>query len=281
MSPLVSIIIPTYNRREPLTKALETLLSQAYPHYEIIVVDQSDKTFIDKRVKIIKTSPPNTPRARNIGAAVARGEILIFCDDDILADKNFVAAHVNNYADQKITAVNGRVITPGQKPALNCRTVGKITPWGTVAGGYDSKIRQEIKNLIGCNMSVRKQALLAIGGFDEHYIGNGLREETDMARRLVTAGGKIIFDPKAKIIHVRAATGGARKDNRMQWQHDFFHNEMYFALKHLNWFWLPVFWLVHWQWFARCMFGFGREVSRRSMTMPFIGIYDAIKDYRR
>ena len=46
--PAVSVIIPTYNRDEPLRKTLKSLLAQDYPNFEIILVDQSDKKFPEK-----------------------------------------------------------------------------------------------------------------------------------------------------------------------------------------------------------------------------------------
>jgi len=288
--PRASVIIPTYNRDEPLRKTLESLFVQDYPNFEIIVVDQSDKKFPEKekflkrykkKIAYFKITPPNLPAARNFGVRKAKGEIIIFCDDDVIVKKGWILGHIENYSDLKVGAVAGRVITKGQKIEPNFKGVGKISRWGTVAGGYSSKIPQEIGNLIGCNMSFRKQVLESVGGFDEKFIGNALREETDVALTIKKLGWKIVFSPKAELVHLRAETGGCRKgENRLGWYKDFFHNEAYFCLKHISWIWWPVFWLTRWQWFLRCMFGFGREVSWRSITTPFAGIAAGVRDFR-
>jgi len=287
----VSVIIPTYNRDEPLRRTLESLFRQDYPDFEIIVVDQSTKKFPEKeaflekyksKIRLFHLSIPSLPRARNFGISKAKGEIVLFCDDDVKVKKGWISAHANNYLDPKIGAVTGRVVTLGQKIEPNYRKVGKIFPWGTISGGFSSTIRQEVGNVVGCNFSWRKEILEKVGRFDENFIGNALREETDLALRIKKAGWKIIFEPRAELTHIFYQQGGCRKDeNRLGWYHDFFHNETYFFLKHIKWYWWKLFWLTRWQFFVRCMFGFGREVSLRSIIIPWQGIYHGWQTYRR
>ena len=199
-----------------------------------------------------------------------------------MAKKGLISAHAANYSDFSLAGVCGRVITAGRKIEPNFKKVGKIYPWGLVAGGFSSKIRQEIGNVIGCNVSWRKGILEKVGGFDENFIGNALREESDLALRIKKRGWKIVFDPKAELTHVRAPTGGCRKnEDRIKWYRDFFRNETYFFLKHIKHYWFFVFWLMRWQYFVRCMFGFGREVSRQSLKTPWLGIYQGFKAYQR
>ncbi|HUS60096.1 MAG TPA: glycosyltransferase [Nevskiaceae bacterium] len=289
--PFVSVVIPTYNRGKPLCDTLNSLFVQDYKNYEIIVVDQSTKKFLEKE-KFLKENrkklcyfflrPPSTPKAKNFGIQQAKGGIILFCDDDILAKKDLISKHVVNFSDSLVGGVCGRVVTVGQKVKPKFKGVGKIAPWGSVAGGFSSKIRQEIDNVIGCNVSWRKEILEKINGFDEDFIGNALREESDLALRIRKQGWKIVFDPKAELTHVRAPTGGCRKnEGRIKWYHDFFHNETYFFLKHIRHYWFLVFWLIRWQYFIRCMFGFGREVSLKSLKTPWLGIHHGFQTYRR
>ena len=289
--PFVSVVVPTFNRGQALCQALKSLLKQDYKNYEILVVDQSTKKFAIKekflkkykaKLRLFRLNPPSLTAARNLGVKKAKGKIILFCDDDIVAGEGLVSAHAINYKDESVGAVTGRVITVGQKMEVDCRSAGQISPWGTVAGGFSSQIRQEVKNVFGCNLSWRRKVLKEAGGFDENFVGNALREETDMALRVSRLGWRIVFDPKAELSHLRAPTGGCRKsEGRLKWYHDFFHNETYFFLKHLNWFWWPIFWFTRWQYFLRSMFGFGREVSLRSLSTPWQGIVDGIKTYRR
>ena len=290
--PLVSIIIPTYNRGQCLVDTLESLLLQDYPRFEIIVVDQSTKEFPEKNkylkdhqneILYFHLDKPSTPAAKNFGVQKSRGEIILFVDDDVLASKRLISAHIENYTDPWIGGVSGRVVTPGQALELKHSHVGTISPWGTVSGGFSSLIRQPVYNVLGCNCSWRKRAFEQVegGGFDTNFIGNALREETDLALRIQKLKWKIIFDPLAELTHVRAVSGGCRKDNRLGWYHDFFHNETYFFLKHKSRIWFPLFWLIRWQYFVRCMFGFGREVSLRSLQTPRQGIADGFATYHR
>jgi len=90
IQPLVSIVIPTYNRAHLITAALDSCLMQTYPHIEIIVVDDgsTDNTLplladqYGERVRVISQRNQGPAIARNQGAAEARGEFIQFCDTD-------------------------------------------------------------------------------------------------------------------------------------------------------------------------------------------------------
>lgn len=288
--PLISVIIPTYNRDEPLLETFRSLFRSDYPRFEIIVVDQSDKKFPKKEKFLVQHKKqiryfsgllPNASAARNFGVKKAKGEILLFVDDDVECTSRLVAAHVKNYKDDQVGAVVGRIITPGQKLEENNKNVGRITPWGNFISGFSSKILQEVMTVITCNASWRRDVFEKIGGFDENFTGP-IREDSDLSLRTRKAGYKIFFDPTAEVVHKRAESGGFRKsEGRLKWYFGFFKCETYFFLKHIRWYWWPVFWLARWQWFLRCMFGFGRELSPRSLLTPWLGIYHGICSYRR
>lgn len=288
--PFVSVIIPTYNREKPLGDTLKSLFNQDYKNYEIIVVDQSTKKFVKKekflkknknKIIYLASKLPNASLARNIGVKKVKGKIILFLDDDVICQKNLISNHVKNYVDKNIGAVAGRVVTQGQPVKANQRNVGQITPWGKFTGGFSSKIRQEVISVVTCNASWRKGVFNQLGGFDENFSGP-IREDSDLSLRTREAGYKIIFEPKASVVHLRAEKGGFRKsEGRMKWYFNFFKSETYFFLKHIKHFWFLVFWLFRWQYFIRCMFGFGREVSWRSIKTPWLGIYHGFQIYRR
>ena len=276
----VSVIVPTYNRGEPLCRTLESLFKQTYPNFEIIIVDQSTKKFPEKeeflkanrhKIRYFFAKTPNAAGARNLGVKKAKGEILLFVDDDVECSDKLISSHVKNYDNDKVGTVVGRIITSGQKIEENNKNVGRITPWGSFSGGFSSKVKQEIFDAITCNASWRKDVFVELGGFDENFTGP-IREDSDLAVRTRKAGYKIIFEPEAELVHLRTETGGFRKsEGRLKWYLGFFKSETYFFLKHIRWFWWPVFWLTRWQWFLRS----------RSLITPFLGIYHGIKTYRR
>lgn len=281
MTPVVSIIIPSYKRQESLQKLLESLSVEKNDYLEIIVVLQGEKNIRSHgKIKVHYLNRPSTAHAMNIGVRWAKGDLILFLDDDILARKGLITNHIKNFLDPRVAATCGRVITPGQPVEQEHRNVGRVGILGGVSGGFSSTIRQEIDTVIGCNMCWRRDIYLDLGGVDEQFTGNALREETDLSLRAKKLGYKIIFEPKAVVEHHRAATGGARKsEGRIQWYFDFFSNETYFFLKHRAHVLLPIFWLTKIEWAIRCMFGFGREVSARSIRTPFAGIMDGIRKY--
>jgi len=91
VTPRVSIIIPTYNRAHLIVECLESVLSQTYGDYEVIVVDDGStdntedviKPYLD-RIRYIKQENKGNAGARNSGIDLAKGEILAFNDSDDL-----------------------------------------------------------------------------------------------------------------------------------------------------------------------------------------------------
>ena len=89
-SPLVSIIIPTYNRNAMLKRAIQSIINQTYRNIELLVVDdgknESTKcvvnSFNDKRTKYFGNSKKGANAARNLGVQQAKGEYITFLDDD-------------------------------------------------------------------------------------------------------------------------------------------------------------------------------------------------------
>jgi GT2 family glycosyltransferase len=287
MNALFSIIIPTYKRSNVLAKLLSSLECEKNNVLEIVVVSQGGEKLvkIGENVIVIHLSKPSTPHAMNVGAKRARGEFLLFLDDDVIVRKGLIANHIKNFADPTVAATVGRVITDGQKIEPHRKDTGRINVLGKSSDGFSSTIKQKVDTVIGCNTCWRKSVYLKLGGMDEQFTGNAIRLESDLSLQAKKLGYNIIFEPKAVVEHHRALTGGARKsEGRLRWYFDFFSNETYFFLKHRAHVLLPIFWLTKIEWAFRCMFGFGREVSPRSMKTPITGIIDGIRkyyDYRR
>jgi hypothetical protein len=90
--PLVSVILPTYNRAAMLPRAIETVLAQTYPHWELVVVDDAseDETAAvleaavarDPRVRSLRVDHGGVGAARNAGLEAAEGALVAYLDDD-------------------------------------------------------------------------------------------------------------------------------------------------------------------------------------------------------
>jgi GT2 family glycosyltransferase len=289
MSIKSSIIIPTFHRKKSLFRLLNSLFKEITNTTEIIIVEQGDnngeefREYAKKhhiRLSYIFSSVPNTAQAKNIGAKAAKGTYLIFFDDDVVVHKGIIKNLIKNFADPTVGCVAGRAEAIGQPLEPRNNHVGRVTPWVTISSGYSSLIRQDVDTPIGCNMAFPKEIFDEAGGFDERFTA-AIREESDLALRIKVLGYRIVFDPTATVVHLREPIGGGRKsEGRMRWYFHFLSNETYFFLKHGKKIFFLLFFLTRLHWVFRCMFGFGREVSFRSMLTPLAGIADGFKKYR-
>lgn len=284
----VSIIIPTFHRTESLFRLLKNLSGIGF-RGEVVVVEQEERHATDivtlakklsLNISYVYMKHASTSRAMNLGVTHATGEYVLFLDDDVLGSDGFITQHLSNFADKDVAATVGRCITNGQKIEAEYTKTGRINWIGGFSDGFSSTIKQEVDTVIGCNCCFRKEIYLQVGGIDERFTGNALRLESDLSLRLKKSGYKIIFDSLAEVQHLREPSGGARKtEGRLQWYFDFFSNETYFFLKHRPAVLFPLFLVTKIIWALKCMLGFGREVSVRSLTTPFSGIRDGIRKY--
>jgi len=249
-----SIIIPTYNRGKLLCNTLTNLIGQLPTDGEIVVVDQSDEVYSElmeiaknhsTQIHYYKIFVKGLPHARNYGLKRAIGETIIFCDDDIIPSQNFIKNHLQNYKEKEVGGVGGRIILNGNQshdnPNLN-KVIGKVRWWDAyLIDNFDATEMAYIDHVQGCNMSFRKEALIKAGGFDERFGGSAHLEETDLCMRIRKAGYKLVFDPKAELVHLKDAKGGCRAENYKQWFYWYGHNNMLFFLKNFNQYLFPIF----------------------------------------
>ncbi len=135
----ISVVIPTYNRREILARTLETLFAQDFPsdQYEIVVaVDGST----DGTAEFLRALKPACPlhiveHTRNLGQAAARnsairiaqGEMILLVDDDMLCDRSLFKEHVAAHEGAASLVVSGPVlIAPDSAPTLTTDRLAKV-----------------------------------------------------------------------------------------------------------------------------------------------------------
>lgn len=250
----VSVVIPTLDREEVLCDTLSCLLEQTYPYYEILVVDQtehhSDEVtgFLERhqeRIRLIHLEVKSTPFAKNVGICNADGDVVLFCDDDVIAVKDLIARHVDNYSEPHIGGVAGRVFEPGELP-LDTERVGRITPCGRVVTNHASNRRVYVQWAKGGNMSFRRELLLEAGLFDEAFSGNAIFEEPDLCFRVRNLGYKIVFDPTAEVRHLAYPTGGcqSRSLSQTDYYYHFIRNKTLFFLTNMKWYLVPCLWVT-------------------------------------
>jgi len=243
--PLVSIIIPTYNRSDVFKRCLEHIEKLNYQPYEVIIVDASSNNETRRmiaeynKIKYIKidSSKRQQCRQRNIGIQKAKGEIVAFLDDDSLVYPDWLDEIVSAYSfSDNVGGVGGRALR-GEHIYWDGKTpIGRIKNDGFLTEGFDGDPGGiiEVDHLIGCNMSYRKDVLDKIGNIDERF-GYGGRWETELAIRVKKAGYKILYNPKAVVNHLGAAREGVKRFSLI-YQYRMNRNHMYMLVKNYGFF---------------------------------------------
>jgi len=199
LNPVLSIIIPAHNSESTIKQCLDSLTSQSIPRgqYEIIVVDDGSK---DKTVQtakecqtdnIIVTEPCFQGKARNIGAANAKGEFLAFIDSDCTAKDGWINSIILEL--KKMDAVTG--------PIENGNSQSNVA-WAEYLiefGGWDEhRPRSQVRFLPGCNQAYKKNAFKKTDGFTE----TPSSEDVLFGESLRKAGITPQFSPTVGIEHL-------------------------------------------------------------------------------
>lgn len=216
--PQLTVIIPTYNRSEMLLQCLDALEKQTIPRdtYEILVIDDHSpddtpqkmqarvEKFGQDLIRFFRQEKNGGPSAaRNVGIRNAKGDWLLFLDDDILVAPNTLELHLSAHREQPgenvavlgITRVApGTPITPlmrymlesGKSPLIDS---SKIKDPNNVPFGY-----------FQTNTSLSRKFLLEHGFFDEE-LRFAYGEDTELAYRLQQVGLRIVFRPEITVDH--------------------------------------------------------------------------------
>lgn len=190
IDPLVSIAIVTWNRREDVSKAIESYYSQTYKNIEIVVVDNasSDGTYelLLKNypaIKVIRTHRNlGCCPGRNIAMANCSGEIVFCFDDDGFIDEECIERIIKDYRENEDVAV------------VACNVLTE----GTASEGFKSAASKNVPIFLGTGFGIRREVLDDVGYFPD-YFRQG--EENYLSLRVLDAGYKIFFNPAAIMYH--------------------------------------------------------------------------------
>lgn len=224
----LSLVIVTYARDQVLVDTLGYLLPQLAAEEastELLVIDQTPRHQESAEqqlarwagegaIRWLRLPEPNLTHAMNVGLLEAKGEFVLYTDDDIIPGEGLVARHIEAYKEfPEADAVVGQVLQPGETPEdIPFSPSGdKLRryldfPFRGVRGAW-------IESAMAGNFSMRRDRALSIGGFDENFTPPvASRFETEFAKRLIDAGGRIRFYPLASIHHLQATSGGTRSN---------------------------------------------------------------------
>lgn len=207
--PLVSAVIPTYNRADTVARAVDSVLAQTYPRIETIVVDDgsTDDTAAvlaryGERIRVIRQPNAGASAARNAGIRAATGEIVTFLDSD---DRWLPAKTERQVAllaragpsvvccicDTTMRYAGGRELRAFEQSAL---APGRAeTIWTNVLPVLATRFL-----LFNQAAAVRRPALLACGGFDEEL---WVMEDYDLALKLAARGPWAVISEPLVVWH--------------------------------------------------------------------------------
>ena len=180
--PLFSVVIPTWNRAEPVRRAIDSVLAQTFTDFEVIVVDDGsdDHTpaaldqVTDARVRLLRRSHEGVGAARNAGVAAAAGAYVAFLDSDDEALPPWLERLAEGLGgDGADIAVSGAITIGPDGAETSWVPVGEATGPDDVAPRFEA----------GC-CAVRRELFLDVGGFD---VTLRFGENTELALRLLTS----------------------------------------------------------------------------------------------
>jgi glycosyltransferase involved in cell wall biosynthesis/SAM-dependent methyltransferase len=207
----ISVIVPTYNRRETLSMCLAALAAQSTSakEFEVIVVEDGSTDETEEFCSAFK--PPfafdyvrqdnaGAGAARRMGVQRARGEYLLLFNDDTIASRDLVAKHLQTqqkHQREKLAVLgNFRYLPAAADRALTyyLGTSPFLFPQASLKAG----VHAESALFVTCNLSVRRDAVLAAGSFNPEF---RVAEDTDLGIRLMRTGFRVLYVPDAVAMH--------------------------------------------------------------------------------
>jgi cellulose synthase/poly-beta-1,6-N-acetylglucosamine synthase-like glycosyltransferase len=221
--PSFSIVINTYDRALYLDDAIRGVLQLDYPDFELIVVngpstDRTEEVLArwEGRIKAARCDEANLSVSRNVGIGQAAGDIVAFLDDDAVPHPQWLKRLAPHYAQERVGAIGGFTVdNTGMRWQVRKTLCDRFGNAHSVDDLFDERPLNFAgtpfyPSLLGTNSSFRREALLAIGGFDHSFAY--LLDETDVCLRLVDAHWQVVYEREALVFHqfaeshVRTAT---------------------------------------------------------------------------
>lgn len=205
-----TVVVGTRDRGALVLSTIRSVLASAEADLELIVVDQSadDATAdavaglgADPRLRYVRSSTVGVSRARNIGLRMAQHDVVLITDDDVEVTPMWVRRFTDAMTSDRRIGVGFCQVTAGpHDDALGFVPDHEVVE-SRMVRSLASKSRARG---VGAGMAVRREAALALGGFDEQ-LGPGARlrsgEDRDLAARALVAGWWVCQTPSAEVIH--------------------------------------------------------------------------------
>ena len=210
--PLISIIIPTYDRPAQLKTCLESIACLDYPadRFEVIVVDDGSHTPLEEvvspfrgKIELTLLSQPNSgpALARNSGAMRAKGKLLVFTDDDCKPAMSWLKEVASCYAKTQDHAIGGRTLNalPGNPYSATSHAIMEYVY------AYYNVDPNHARFFASNNLAMPADLFNAIGGFDASW-PLAASEDRELCDRWLHQGYRMIYAPDAIVYHAHSLT---------------------------------------------------------------------------
>lgn len=212
----ISVVVPTFNRREIVKRAVESLFAQNFPagQYEVIVVvDGSEDGTADAlrgmkapcRFRVVEQPNGGLAAARNSGARVAESDLLLFLDDDMLCVPELIEAHVEAHRNAPRTVGFGCILlSPESPPSLAAECFNReLGAFYLRQKARDAEAMEDLEHVFG-NSSLPRELLKEAGGFDASF---RMREDLELWVRLAAMKVRSTYVERAIAYQYYAKTG--------------------------------------------------------------------------
>jgi GT2 family glycosyltransferase len=198
----VSVVIPTYNRSQELARLLQALERCDRPPggVEFIVVDDGSTDDTQGTIATsglagltgVRKDNGGAASARNQGWRMARGDLIVFTDDDCVPTPRWLLELVDALSGESLAGIGGRVV-----PLVPGFIAEFVQAERLVGHGGDAT---NVKYLVTANAAYRRSVLEALGGFDERFPG-AAGEDTDLTLRVLEHDLQLTLTDSATVAH--------------------------------------------------------------------------------
>ena len=204
---LVSVIIPVYNAAQYIERCIKAFTQSSYSFYEIIVVDDAstdDSVEIARKygVRIFHVVIQSGPAAaRNLGAKMAKGDILFFVDADIMIEQGTISRVVTDFErNNNLAALFGSY---DDSPSEN----NFVSQYKNLMHHFvhQRSRKDAITFWAGCG-AIRKEVFNKVNGFDNNRYSRPAIEDIELGYRMKSMGYEILLDKELQVKHLKKWT---------------------------------------------------------------------------
>jgi glucosyl-dolichyl phosphate glucuronosyltransferase len=245
MRPEISVVISTYNRRDSLAAAIESILAQPEaPAFELAVVDNNctDGTaalihryvHADPRVRYVFEAKQGVSHGRSAGIRAAQADIIAFTDDDVVVGSGWIREIKATFDRQpECGCIGGKVLPHWPSPAPDWLTPQHWAPLALLDYGEAQALGAgNPKCLITANMAVRREVFKQVGYFEpalqKTKDSTCSMEDREIQERYWRAGGSCWFNP-VLVVHAQIQPARLSKDYHRRWH--FNHGALHAVLR--------------------------------------------------